>query len=161
MPSACACTPGRSSERWPAAGSATPKAAELPALKTRKEDDPSPSLLTPPGHAAAEPGACLDAGQGTAPGGGLDARYEELRHAALHARGEAFPLGLGVLAGKGVTAWRRALASLAVPQPGPSGRPPGAAPADPPATPPAPVAAELISALAAVALAGTVTGPAP
>ena len=24
-PSACACTPGRSSERWPAAGSATPK----------------------------------------------------------------------------------------------------------------------------------------
>ena len=30
-PSACACTPARSSERWPAAGSATPKAAELPA----------------------------------------------------------------------------------------------------------------------------------
>jgi hypothetical protein len=93
------------------------------------------------------------------PGGGLDARYEQLRHASLHARAQAFPLGLGVLAGKGVTAWQRALASLAAPQP-PSGRPPGAAPAHLPALP-APVTAELISALAAVALAGTVTGPAP
>ena len=64
-----------------------------------------------------------------------------------------------MLAGKGVTAWQRALASLAVPHPAP-GRPPGAAPADPPALP-APVAAELISALAAIALAGTVTGPPP
>ena len=62
-PSACACTPARSSERWPAAGSATPKAAELPARETRKEDDPSLSLLPSPGHAAAEPGARLDAGQ--------------------------------------------------------------------------------------------------
>ena len=75
-------------------------------------------------------------------------------------RAEAFPLGLGVLTGKGVTAWQRTLASLAVPQPAPAGRPPGAAPAHPPALP-APVAAELISALAAVALAGTITGPAP
>src|SRR6266436_70614 len=45
--------------------------------------------------------------------GGLDARYEQLRHAALHARAEAFPLGLGVLTRRGVTAWRQALASLA------------------------------------------------
>ena len=127
----------------------------------RKEDDPSLSLLTSPGHAAAEPGARLDAGQDSAPGGVLDARYEQLRHAALHARAEAFPLGLGVLAGKGVTAWQRTLASLAVPQPAPAVRLPGAVPAGPPPTPPAPVAAELISALAAVALAGTVTGPAP
>ena len=125
----------------------------------RKEDDPSLSLLTSPGHAAAEPGTSLDAGQDSAPGGGLDARYEQLRHAALHARGEAFPLGLGVLTGKGVTAWQRALASLADPQPAP--------PACLAAVPgqagrlPAPVAAELISALAAVALAGTITGPAP
>jgi hypothetical protein len=65
-----------------------------------------------------------------------------------------------VLTGKGVTAWQRALASLTLPQPAPSRRPPGAAPAHPPALP-VPVAAELISALAAVALAGTVTGPAP
>jgi len=121
----------------------------------RKEDDPSLSLRPSPGHAAAEPGARLDAGQATAPGGGLDARYEELRHAALHARGEAFPLGLGVLASKGVTAWRHALAALA---PGATGR---AAPAVRPAEIPAPVAAELISALAAVTLAGSVTGPAP
>jgi len=65
-----------------------------------------------PGHAAAEPGTCPDAGQVTAPGTGLDARYEQLRHAALHARAEAFPLGLGVLTGKGVTTWRRTLAGL-------------------------------------------------
>ena len=127
----------------------------------RKEDDPSPSLLTSPGHAAAEPGARPDAGQATAPSGGRDARYEELRHAALHARAQAFPLGLGVLAAKGVTAWQRTLASLAVPQPALAGRLlPGPAPAQP-ARLPAPVAAELISALAAVALAGTVTGPPP
>ena len=75
-------------------------------------------------------------------------------------RAEAFPLGLGVLAGKGVTAWQRTLASLAVPQPAPAGRLPGSAPAQP-ARLPAPVAAELISALAAVALAGTATGPPP
>ena len=129
----------------------------------RKEDDPSLSLLPSPGHAAAEPGTRLDAGQDSAPGGGLDARYEQLRHAALHARAEAFPLGLGVLTGKGVTAWRHALAGLA-----PAGskhggtgpRPPGTQPA-PAAGLPAPVAAELISALAAVALAGTITGPPP
>jgi len=127
----------------------------------RKEDHPSLPLLPSPGHAAAEPGTSLDAGQDSAPAGGLDARYEQLRHAAVHARAQAFPLGLGVLTRGGVTAWQRALASLAAPQPGPPGRPPGAAPASPPATLPAPVAAELISALAAVALAGTVTGPAP
>ena len=78
----------------------------------RKEDDPSLSLLPSPGHAAAEPGTRLDAGQDSAPGGVLDARYEQLRHAALHARAEAFPLGLGVLARSGVTAWRHALAGL-------------------------------------------------
>jgi len=94
----------------------------------RKEENPSLSLLTSPGHAAADPENRPDAGQAIAPGGGLDARYEQLRHAALHARGEAFPLGLGVLAGKGVTAWQRTLASLAPaarpPAPGgPGGRP--------------------------------------
>ncbi len=35
----------------------------------RKEDNPSLPLLPSPGHAAAEPGARLDAGQATAPGG--------------------------------------------------------------------------------------------
>jgi hypothetical protein len=127
----------------------------------RKEDHPSLSLLPSPGHAAADLGTSLDAGQDSAPGGGLDARYEQLRHAALHARGEAFPLGLGVLTRSGVTAWQRALASLAVPQPAPGARPPGGGPDYQPALP-SPVAAELISALAAVALAGAAPGgPAP
>ena len=79
----------------------------------RKEEHPSLSPRPSPGRAAAEPGTSLDAGQDSAPGGGLDARYEQLRHAALHARAEAFPLGLGVLTRRGVTAWRQALASLA------------------------------------------------
>ena len=127
----------------------------------RKEDDPSLSLLTSPGHAAAEPGARLDAGQDSAPGGGLDARYEQLRHAALHARGEAFPLGLGVLTGKGVTAWRHALAGLAPTAqdtPAPPGLPPGTRPGRA-AGLPVPLAAELISALAAVALAAAGGAP--
>ena len=119
----------------------------------RKEDNPSLPLLPSPGHAAAEPGARLDAGQATAPGGGLDARYEQLRHAALHTRGEAFPLGLGVLACKGVIAWQHALASLApAARATPAGPP---APGDGPAPLPAGLATDLISVLAAVALAGT------
>ena len=119
-PSACACTPAPSRKRWPAAGSATPKAADLPAREMRKEEHPSLSPRPSPGHAAAEPGARLDAGEDSAPGRVLDARYEQLRHAALHARGEAFPLGLGVLTGRGVTAWRRALADLAPAGQGPT-----------------------------------------
>ena len=130
----------------------------------RKEEHPSLSLLTSPGHAAAEPGARPDAGQDHVPGGGLDARYEQLRHAALHARAEAFPLGLGVLTHRGVTAWRHALASLAPAGPGttaPACRPPGTRPAQA-AGLPAPVAAELINVLAALALAGAATtSPSP
>src|SRR6516165_2189245 len=155
-PSACACTPGRSSERWPAAGSATLKAADLPAHEERKEEHPSLSLLPSPGRAAAEPGARPDAGQATAPGGGLDARYEQLRHAALHARAQAFPLGLGVLTGKGVTAWQHALASLApdtVPaRPATSPSPPASPQAAAMPALPARLAAELIHALAGLAL---------
>ena len=37
--------------------------------------------------------AAQHAGQARVPGGGLDARYEQLRHAALHARASACPLG--------------------------------------------------------------------
>ena len=58
-----------------------------------------------------------------------------------------------MLAGKGVTAWQRTLASLV-----PAAR---AAPAGRPDPLPPGLAAELISVLAAVALAGTSPGPAP
>ena len=122
-----------------------------------RKEEPSLSPATSPGHAAAEPDARPDAGQDRVPGSGLDARYEQLRHAALHARAEAFPLGLGVLTGRGVTAWRHALASVA----------PAAMPARPAASPsspaspqaalpalPARLAAELIHALAGLALPG-------
>jgi hypothetical protein len=83
----------------------------------------------------------------------LDSRYEHLRHAALHARASAFPLGLGMLIGKGVTAWRRALAHLTSP-PVPHLAPRGAVPAGATGLPlPGAVAAELVHALAAVAVA--------
>jgi len=127
----------------------------------RKEEHPSLSPRPSPGRAAAEPGARPDAGQVTAPCGGLDARYEQLRHAALHARAEAFPLGFGVLTRGGVTVWRHALAGLAPAGPGaaaPACQPPGTRPAQA-AGLPAPVAAGLINVLAAVALAAA--GPAP
>jgi hypothetical protein len=120
----------------------------------RKEEHPSLSLLTSPGLAAAEPGDRPDAGQDTAPGAGLDARYEQLRHAALHARATAFPLGLGVLTGKGVTAWRHALAGLTPPASATCiarpARPASCAPAVP-----AHLAIELINILAALTLTGT------
>ncbi len=77
--------------------------------------------------ASAEPGIRPDADQARVPGGGLDARYEQLRHAALHERASAFPLGLDVLTGKGITAWRRALTHLApAAGPGSTQIPPGA-----------------------------------
>ena len=89
----------------------------------------------------------------------LDGRYEQLRHAALHARASAFPLGLGVLTSRGVTAWCRVLAHLtcaaalntAEPASGTKAR------IQPPVPLPGPEAAELVHALAAVAvaLAGT------
>ena len=94
-------------------------------------------------------------GQAGGPGGGLDTRYEQLRHAALHARAEAFPLGFAVLTHRGVTAWRHALTALA-----PVPRPP--TPVSSPhlscgttAALPARIGAELVNALTAVALAGT------
>jgi hypothetical protein len=108
------------------------------------------SQLTSPGHAAAEPENRPDAGQDRVSGSGLDARYEQLRDAALHARAEAFPLGLGVLTGKGVTAWRHALAGLAPAAPAAS--PAGPLPASCAPALPAGLAAELVNALAAIAL---------
>ena len=84
--------------------------------------------------------------------GGLDARYEQLRHAALHARAEAFPLGFAVLTRRGVTGWRRALTEVSAHQATPAMAGP---PAPASAGLPVAVSAELVDALAAVALAGT------
>ncbi|MBW0011009.1 MAG: hypothetical protein JO063_13000 [Pseudonocardiales bacterium] len=94
-----------------------------------------------------------------------------MRHAALHARARAFPLGLGVLIGKGVTAWRRVLACLAhsrdrdaspatraqatTPCADDTGRSPGRCEL------PVALTAELINVLAAVVLSGTTYVPAP
>jgi hypothetical protein len=146
------------SERWPAAGS-TPKAANPSARGREQEENPSLPPLTSPGPAAAEPDTRPDAGQYCAPGGGLDPRYEQLRHAALHARASAFPPGLGVLTGKGITAWRRALAHLSpATHPGSTQTSSGAAAATrPQAVPPEPVTTELIHALAGLAVALAVT----
>ena len=128
----------------PPPGAPLQKPLTCPPARCGRRMHPSLSLRPSPGHAAAEPGARPDAGQDSAPGGGLDARYEQLRHAALHARAEAFPLGLGVLTRSGVTAWQRALASLAPadraggpaagrPAP-PRPRPPGSRPRWPPSS---------------------------
>jgi hypothetical protein len=94
-----------------------------------------------------------------APGSGLDPGYEQLRHAALHARANAFPLGLALLTRHGVTGWRRSMTSLTGDTPKPSSRVPAARPdADGPtglAGLAAAATAELIDALAGLALAGT------
>jgi hypothetical protein len=97
-----------------------------------------------PGPADAPPGA------GQALPGGPDARYEHLRHAALHARAEAFPLGLAVLTRRGLTAWTRALAELT-----PTPTAPARRPADPPTPSCAALTRELVNILAALTLAST------
>jgi hypothetical protein len=92
------------------------------------------------------------------------ARYEQLRHAALHARAEAFPLGLAVLTGKGLIAWTRVLAEL-TPTP-PASTPTPASPPPPPASAlapagvpepalPAALTRELVNILAALTLVPT------
>lgn len=90
-----------------------------------------------------------------APGAGLDPGYEQLRHAALHARANAFPLGLTLLTRHGVTGWRRSLTNLTgditrVSSPVAAARPD----TDKPAGAAGAITAELIDALAGLALAG-------
>src|SRR5258708_7133077 len=125
----------------------------------RDEEDtaPRPRRARPaPGAADRPPGR--EPGQPHPPGGGrgarLDTQYEHLRHAALHARATAFPLGLGVLIGKGVTAWRRTLAHLTSTTThniaeSPSGIATGSSPTPLPDS----VAADLVHALAGLAVA--------
>jgi hypothetical protein len=92
-------------------------------------------------------------------GRGLDAHYEQLRHAALHHRAHAFPHGLGVLAGNGVIAWHRLVADLAPTTSPHTLTPAGATAAAPPAAQqraiPADLAGELVNILAAITLAPT------
>jgi hypothetical protein len=70
----------------------------------------------------------------------------------VHARAQAFPLGLAVLTSKGLIGWTRVLAELS-----PTPTAPAPAPVDPPtpATPSTVVTRELISILAALALVPT------
>jgi hypothetical protein len=70
-----------------------------------------------------------------------------LRHAALHARAEAFPLGLAVLTRQGLTAWTRTLAELT-----PTPTAPTLAATDPPTLLPAALTRELVNILAALTL---------
>jgi hypothetical protein len=83
----------------------------------------------------------------------------------LHARAEAFPLGLAVLTGKGVTAWRHALTELSPATPTRRPVPPANTTTDRWPALPAFVTSELIDVLAALALADTraphPTTPAP
>src|SRR6185295_8928423 len=46
-----------------------------------------------------------------------DASYEQLRHATVHARAEAFPLGFAMLTRRGVTGWRCVLTDVMDNQP--------------------------------------------
>ena len=100
-----------------------------------------------PGSTAGRPGLRRDPARAHAPGAGADARYEHLRHAALHARAEAFPLGLAVLTRQGLTAWTRALAELT-----PTPTAPTSAPAEAPALVCAALTRELVNILAALTL---------
>lgn len=114
----------------------------------REEHNPSVPALPPRGPAAARPSRRSDAGQAHPSGAGSDARYEHLRHAALHARAEAFPLGLAVLTRQGLTAWTRALTELT-----PVPTVPATTPADPSTLPSAALTRELVNILAALTLA--------
>jgi hypothetical protein len=112
-----------------------------------EEHNRSLPALPPRGPAAARPSRRADVGQAHSSGAGSDARYEHLRHAALHARAEAFPLGLAVLTRQGLTAWTRALAELT-----PTPTAPTPAPADAPTLPCAALTRELVNILAALTL---------
>jgi hypothetical protein len=70
----------------------------------------------------------------------------------VHARAQAFPLGLAVLTSKGLIGWTRVLAELS-----PTPTAPTPAPVDPPVPPPPPavVTRQLVSILAALALVPT------
>jgi hypothetical protein len=136
--------PARSNGRWPAAERGNPKAAEVSNPASAAQHHPSPDPTT------TRPGRHHVPGQPHARGAGSDARYEHLRHAALNARAEAFPLGLAVLTRQGLTAWTHALAELA-----PTSTAPTPAATEAPLLPCAALTRELVNILAALTLVST------
>jgi hypothetical protein len=117
----------------------TPESGQVHSRSLRALPSPDPAA-TPPNHRP-------NAGRSHAVGAGPDVRYEHLRYAALHARAEAFPLGLAVLTRQGLTAWTRALAELT-----PAAPAPVPAPAEAPTLPSAALTRELVNVLAALTL---------
>ena len=113
--------------------------------ENRQEHDRTLPGAPSPGPATTGSDRRRDTGAAHAPSGGPDARYEHLRHAALHARAEAFPLGLAMLTRHGLTAWTRALVEL--PQTAPAHPP-----VDLPALPSPGLTRELVNILAALTL---------
>ena len=107
----------------------------------------------------ARAGRAAPPGADPAAGCGLDAHYEQLRHAALHRRAQAFPLGLGVLTGNGVIAWHRVVADLAPPARQHAPTPTSGIAATPAAAAgralPVDLTGELVSILAAITLVPT------
>ena len=154
----CACTPGRSSARWPAAGSATPKAADLPAREKRKEEHPSLSLRPSPGPAAADRAYAR-----------MPARLRSRRRAGCPLRATASCRAARTrerVPSRALRADRKGHHRLAARPDSPGPRRSRGSPQTPPeakaatrpqALPPEPVTTELIHALAglAAALAGT------
>jgi hypothetical protein len=120
----------------------------MPNPASREAQDPSA------GPAAGQPDPRRDPSQAQAQvhalGGGSAVRYEHLRHAALHARAEAFPLGLAVLTRQGLTAWTHALAELT-----PTPTAPTPAATDASTLPCAALTRELVNILAALTLVST------
>jgi hypothetical protein len=125
----------------PGAEGGDPKAADASNPASAAQPNPSP------GPTAGRPGPRRDPDRAHTRRAGADARYEQLRHAALHARAEAFPLGLAVLTRQGLTAWTHALAGLA---PTPTTPTPAATGA--PSLPCAALTRELVNILAALTL---------
>ena len=127
---------GRASARPPAGAHQKPLTSPPPPGKEKTRPCPCDPHLAAPLLNQAVPARMPT--RLHAPGGGLDTRYEQLHHAALHARAQAFPLGLRVLTRRGVTTWRHARAHLAVRRPAPPSilaRPHRSRPRSPPARP--------------------------
>jgi hypothetical protein len=84
--------------------------------------------------------------------GQLVEQYERLRGGALAGQADGWRAGLGVLSGRGLTAWMHAVSAA---DPAPTG--PGTAPAppSPPAAPPGALTGEVVAVLAQMALAHT------